>query len=102
MKAYIKGIDEDTRLSVLQGWSHPVIVADGKTIEKLQKDWTEEEKKSSNFNAKAINAIFCGVNLEQFSRMSCIESSKEASLEIHCEGTASVRLAKLQQITTKF
>ncbi|KAG9451350.1 hypothetical protein H6P81_011315 [Aristolochia fimbriata] len=54
--------------------------------------------------AKALNAIFCGVSLEAFSRMSAITFAKEAweSLEIHYEGTAPVRIAKLQQLLTKF
>ncbi|KAG9444868.1 hypothetical protein H6P81_016208 [Aristolochia fimbriata] len=62
MTAYIKSIDEDAWLTVLEG---------------------------------------C---LEEFSRMSAIASAKEAwkSLEIHYEGTALVRIAKLQQLMTKF
>ncbi|KAG9458352.1 hypothetical protein H6P81_002860 [Aristolochia fimbriata] len=104
MSAYIKSIDEDAWLSVLEGWSHPTVVLEGKTLDKPQKNWTDEEKKSSNLNSKALNVIFCGVSLEEFSRMSAITSTKEAweSLEIHCKGNVSLRIAKLQQLMTKF
>ncbi|KAG9442457.1 hypothetical protein H6P81_018311 [Aristolochia fimbriata] len=78
MIAYIKSIDEDAWLSVLEGWSHPTVVLEGKTLDKPQKNWTDVEKKSSNLNSKALNAIFCGVSLEEFSRMSAITSAKEA------------------------
>ncbi|KAG9450359.1 hypothetical protein H6P81_010324 [Aristolochia fimbriata] len=104
MTAYIKSIDEDVWLTVLEGWAHPTVVLEGKTLDKPQKNWTDEKKKNNNLNSKARNAIFCGVNLEEFSRMSAIASAKEAweSLEIHYEGTASVRIAKLQQLMKKF
>ncbi|KAG9459211.1 hypothetical protein H6P81_003719 [Aristolochia fimbriata] len=104
MTAYIKNIDEDAWLTILEGWSRPTIVLEGKTLDKPQKNWTDEEKKSSNLNSKALNVIFCGVSLEEFSRMSAIAFAKEAweSLEIHYEGTTSVRIAKLQQLMTKF
>ncbi|KAG9446372.1 hypothetical protein H6P81_012500 [Aristolochia fimbriata] len=104
MIAYIKSIDEDVWLTVLEGWTRPTIELEGKMLDKPEKNWTDKEKKSSNLNSKALNAIFCGVNLEEFSRMSAITSAKEAweSLEIHYEGTDSVRIAKLQQLMTKF
>ncbi|KAG9444825.1 hypothetical protein H6P81_016165 [Aristolochia fimbriata] len=104
MTAYIKSIDEDVWLTVLEGWSRPTVVLEGKTLDKPQKNWTDEEKKSNNLNSKAFKYIFCGVSLEEFSRMSAIASTKEAweSLKIHYEGTASVRIAKLQQLITKF
>ncbi|KAG9458331.1 hypothetical protein H6P81_002839 [Aristolochia fimbriata] len=78
MTAYIKSIDEDAWLTVLEGWSRPTVVLEGKMLDKPQKNWTDEEKKSSNLNSKALNAIFCGVSLEEFSRMSPIASVKEA------------------------
>ncbi|KAG9451351.1 hypothetical protein H6P81_011316 [Aristolochia fimbriata] len=104
MTTYIKSIDEDAWLTVLEGWSRPTIEFEGKTLVKPQKNWTDEEKKSSNLNSKTLNAIFCGVSLKVFSRMSAITSAKEAweSLEIHYKGTVSVRIAKLQQLMTKF
>ncbi|KAG9453915.1 hypothetical protein H6P81_006819 [Aristolochia fimbriata] len=114
MTAYIKSIDEDAWLTVLEGWSRPTIELEGKTLDKQQKNWTDEENKCSNLNSKTLNAIFCGVSLEVFSRMSAITSSKEAweSLEIHYEGTVSItwrslsrnRLVRkvLRPLTTKF
>ncbi|KAG9442556.1 hypothetical protein H6P81_018410 [Aristolochia fimbriata] len=104
MTAYIKNIDEDAWLTVIEGWSRPTVILEGKMLDKPQKNWTDEEKKSSNLNSKALNAIFFGVSLEEFNKMSAITSAKEAweSLEIHYEGTASIRIAKLQQLMTKF
>ncbi|KAG9450343.1 hypothetical protein H6P81_010308 [Aristolochia fimbriata] len=92
---------------VLEGWACPTVPTvelEGKTLDKPQKNWIDKEKKSSNLNSKALNVIFCGVNLEEFSRISAITSAKEAweSLEIHYEKTASVRIVKLQQLMTKF
>ncbi|KAG9444874.1 hypothetical protein H6P81_016214 [Aristolochia fimbriata] len=104
MTAYIKSIDEDAWLSVLEGWSHPTVVLEGKMLDKPQKNWTDVEKKSSNLNSKTLNVIFCGVSLEEFSKMSAITYAKEAweLLDIHYEGTVSVKIPKLKQLMTKF
>ncbi|KAG9456851.1 hypothetical protein H6P81_001359 [Aristolochia fimbriata] len=74
-----------------------------KIVEKLDTEWTEEEERLSNCNSKALNAIF-GVNEEQFRRISACTTAQEAwkILKVHYEGTESVRVSKLQMLTTQF
>ncbi|KAG9446389.1 hypothetical protein H6P81_012517 [Aristolochia fimbriata] len=73
-------------------------------VEKPDTEWTEEEEKLSNCNSKALNAIFGGVDEEQFRRISACTIAQEAwkILEVHYEGTESVRVSKLQMLTTQF
>ena len=57
-----------------------------------------------NANSKAVNAIFCGVSLDEFHRISHITIAKEAwqILETSYEGTKKVKDTKLQMLTTQF
>ncbi|XP_012848271.1 PREDICTED: uncharacterized protein LOC105968194 [Erythranthe guttata] len=55
-------------------------------------------------NSKALNAIFNGVDINQFKIISACECAKEAweKLQTAYEGTTSVRLSKLQMLATRF
>ena len=37
--------------------------------------WNEEKKKSANLDAKAMNALFCALNKEEFNRVSTTRSA---------------------------
>ena len=58
----------------------------------------------SNANSKALNAIFCGVSLDEFYRISHITVAKEAwqILATTYEGRKKVKDTKLQMLTTQF
>ena len=58
----------------------------------------------ANANSKVLNAIFCGVSLDEFHRIFHITITKEAwqILETTYEGTKKVKDAKLQILTTQF
>ncbi|KAG9444847.1 hypothetical protein H6P81_016187 [Aristolochia fimbriata] len=62
------------------------------------------QDKTSNHNAKALNAIFYGVDQDRFKLISTCESAKDAweILSTTYEGTARVRLSKLQLFNHKF
>ncbi|KAG9444820.1 hypothetical protein H6P81_016160 [Aristolochia fimbriata] len=49
-----------------------------KIVEKPDTEWTKEEERLSNCNSKALNAIFGGVNDEQFRRISACTTAQEA------------------------
>ncbi|KAG9453129.1 hypothetical protein H6P81_006033 [Aristolochia fimbriata] len=54
-------------------------------------------------NSKTLNEIFGGIDEEQFRRVSACTTVKEAwkILEVHYEGTGSVRAVKLQMLMTQ-
>ncbi|KAG9453482.1 hypothetical protein H6P81_006386 [Aristolochia fimbriata] len=89
---YIKAQDEKAWKTIEKGWCLPTKVIG-----------EEEEERLSNCNSKALNAIFGGVNEEQFRRISACTIVQEAwrILEVHYEGTESVRVSKLQMLTTQ-
>ena len=57
-----------------------------------------------NANSKALNAIFYGVSLDEFHRISHVTIDKEVwkILETTYEGTKKVKDTKLQMLTTRF
>ena len=58
----------------------------------------------ANANSKAINAIFYVVSIDEFHRISHVNTAKEAwiILETTYEGTKKVKDTKLQMLTTRF
>ncbi|KAG9453338.1 hypothetical protein H6P81_006242 [Aristolochia fimbriata] len=108
MQIYIKAQDEKAWKTIEKGWGLPTkLVGEGddvKIVEKPDTEWTEEEERLSNCNFNALNAIFGGVDEEQFRRISACTTAQEAwrILEVHYEGTESVRVSKLQMLTTQF
>ncbi|KAG9450347.1 hypothetical protein H6P81_010312 [Aristolochia fimbriata] len=99
MQIYIKAQDEKAWKTIEKGWRLPTkLVGEGddeKIVEKPDTEWIEEEEKLSNCNSKALNAIFGGVDEEQFRRISACTTAQEAwkILEVHYEGTESVRVS---------
>ena len=95
MRAFLCSIDESVWDAVDIGWTRP---------EAAKSTWDKAALAASNANSKALNAIFCGVSLDEFHRISHITIAKEAweILETTYEGTKKVKDTKLQMLTTRF
>ena len=67
-------------------------------------EWQTSQKEATTFNSKAMNAIFNVVSIEVFKRISNVEVAHTAQniLQIVHEGTKTVKINKLQQLTTRF
>ena len=105
MKAFIKALDEKAWRAVLIGWTHPITKNDaGEEAMKPEEKWSTEEDRLANSNSRALNAIFNGVDANQFKLISTCETAKEAweILQMGHDGTAAVRLSKLQILITRF
>ena len=70
--------------------------------EAAKSTWDKVVLTTANANSKALNAIFCGVSLDEFHRISHVTIAKEAweILETTYEGTKKVKDTKLQMLTT--
>ena len=95
MRAFLCSIDEAVWDAVEIGWTRP---------EEAKSTWDKAVLAASNANSKALNAIFCGVSLDEFHQISHITIAKEAwqILETTYEGTKKVKDTKLQMLTTRF
>jgi hypothetical protein len=65
-------------------------------------DWIDVESYFDNANTKALNTIFAVVGPNEFKLISTCKSAKDAweNLQTVYEGTSTVRLSKLQVLTT--
>ena len=77
------------------GWTKPT---------KALSHWDDAKIKATNFNNRALNALFSVVTNEEFKKISSTETAKEAwtILQTTYEGTKAVKDLKLQRLTTSF
>ena len=89
MHSFLCSIDECVWDAVENGWTRPEVA---------KSTWNKEALAVANANSKALNAIFCGVSLDEFHRISDVSIAKEAwqILETTYEGTKKVKDTKLQ------
>ena len=95
MKAFLKSIDERVWNSVEYGW---------KKLTTFVSEWSTSQKEVAAFNSKAMNAIFNAISMEEFKRIFNVEVAHTAwnILQTVREGTKTVKINKLQQLTTRF
>ena len=95
MRAFLCSIDESVWDAIDIGWTRPEVA---------KSTWDKAALTASNANNKALNAIFCGMPLDEFFRISHITIAKEAReiLETTYEGTKKVKDTKLQMLITRF
>ena len=95
MRAFLCAIEKSVWDSIENGYVKP-------TISKFE--WDKATLALANKNSKSVNAIFCGVSLDEFHRILHVETAKEAwtILETTYEGTKKVKDTKLQMLTTRF
>ena len=95
MRAFLCAIDEAVWDFVKNGYARP-------TTPKPK--WDKVALALASANSKKINAIFCGVSIDEFHRISHVKTTKEAwmILETIYEGTKKVKDTKLQMLTTRF
>jgi len=86
------------------GYEHLMITMDGVSVSKPEVDWTDAEEQALVGNARALNAIFNGVDLNVLKLINFCSTAKEAwrILEVAYEGTSKVKISRLQLITSKF
>ena len=67
-------------------------------------DWNDAKIKATNFNNRALNALFNVVTNKEFKKISSTETAKEAwtILQKTYEGTKAIKDSKLQRLTTSF
>ena len=95
MKAFLKSIDERVWNSIEYRWEKPTT---------LISEWQTSQKEAVVFNSKDMNAIFNAVSMEEFKRISNVEVAYTAwnILQTVHEGIKTVKINKVQQLTTRF
>ncbi|GAU51225.1 hypothetical protein TSUD_412310 [Trifolium subterraneum] len=107
MIAFLKSMDNRTWKAVLKGWEHPKVKdVNGADTDELkpEEEWTAAEDSLALGNSKALNALFNGVDKNMFRLIKTCEVAKDAweILKTTQEGTAKVKISRLQNLTRKF
>ena len=95
MRVFLQFLDENVWLAIEVGWKKP---------EEPPATWDDTKIKATNFNNRALNALFNVVTNEEFKKISSTDNAKEAwtILQNTYEGTKAVKKSKLQRLTTSF
>ncbi|TYK22564.1 gag-pol polyprotein [Cucumis melo var. makuwa] len=101
---FIKTLDGKAWRALVGGYESQVVTVNGVSVPKPEIDWTDAEEQASVENARAINVIFNGVDLNVFKLINSCTTAKEAwkILKVAYEGTSKVKISRLQLITSKF
>ena len=71
MSVFLQSLDEKVWQAVKIGWTKP---------KDMLADWNEAKIKATNFNSRALNALFSVVTNEEFNKISSTETAKEAGI----------------------
>ena len=95
MRASLQSLDEKVWQAVKIGQTKP---------KEAPADQDDAKIKATNFNNRALNALFRAVPKEEFKKISSTETAKEewTILQTTSEGTKAVKNSKLQRLTTSF
>ena len=88
MRAFLQSFDEKVWQAVEIGWTKP---------KEASGDWDDAKIKATNFNSRALNALFSAVTNEEFKKISSKETAKEvwSILQTTYEETKAVKDSKL-------
>ena len=95
MRAFLQSLDEKVWLAIEVGWT--------KTTNPPT-SWDDDKIKATNFNSRALNALFSAMTNKELKKISSTENANEAQtiLQNTYEGTKIVKDSKLQRLTTSF
>ena len=105
MRIHINSFDSEVWNAIENGPFAPTITdAHGVVANKPMAQWTDEEKKKVNYDAKAQNILISSLGIDQFYHVSHCESAKEMwdTLVTHFEGTNDVKISKINTLTQEF
>ncbi|XP_015955691.1 uncharacterized protein LOC107480087 [Arachis duranensis] len=105
MRIFVQSINYNIWKIILNGPDVPTKQnADGEVVAKEDSEWTDEEKKKVELNAKTINLMYCAINFEEFRKMSRCKMAKEIwdKLRLTHEGTKQVRETRIDMLMKEY
>ncbi|GAB2281533.1 hypothetical protein Dimus_039477 [Dionaea muscipula] len=95
MKDFFKSVDYEVLKIVKNG---PIKIEDDKKEKKLKAQWTEDDMKKAEKNAKAKNLLKCALSEDEFNQVSSYKTTKEIcySLKNKYEGNDQVKESKTE------
>ena len=97
MRIFIQSTDYDLWKIIMNGPNTPMKMGeDGQRVPKTDEEWTPEEKKKVEMNAKAINLMHYAISFKEYQKVSRCKSAKEIwdKLQLTHEGTKQIKQTK--------
>ena len=66
MRIFIQALNYDTWSVIINEPYTPTIIVDGISITKPKKNWSKEDKRSIQLNAKVMNVLYCALDANKF------------------------------------
>ncbi|VFQ77283.1 unnamed protein product [Cuscuta campestris] len=103
MRIFIQSNDYKLWLIVKNGCRVPMKKVGEVNVPKTEEEFTDEDCKKMELNSKAINMIYCGVNADDYRKISRCETAKQMweKLEVTYEGTAQVLMMMMKKSLRK-
>ncbi|VFQ68815.1 unnamed protein product, partial [Cuscuta campestris] len=104
MRIFIQSNDYDSWLVIKHGETVPTKIVDGVLVPKLETEYTSNDKKKMQLNARAINFLYCAVNPDDYRKISRCKTANEMwnKLEVTYEGTSQVKDSKIDLLTHEY
>ncbi|VFQ74654.1 unnamed protein product, partial [Cuscuta campestris] len=104
MRIFIQSNDYDSWLVIKHGETVPTKIVDGVLVPKLETEYTSNDKKNMQLNARAINFLYCAVNPDDYQKISRCKTINEMwnKLEVTYEGTSQVMDSKIDLLTHEY
>ena len=90
--------------AVINGYTIPTQVVEGKTIEKPYESWFVDEIRRAEYEFKAMNIIHLSLNCDEFFRVLACTMTKEMwdLIQVTHEGTSEVRRARKNSLIHEY
>ena len=104
MGIYLSSVDYDVWDIIETGYKSPTITVGDTEIPKPKDRWDANDKKLKTTNAKAMNALICALDKNEFNRISHCTTAQEIwhTLEVTHEGTSQVKESRLALFSNEY
>ena len=96
--------DFDLWQLVVNGPHIPTKIVNNVEVAKTVEEYTENDKKLIKMNANAMNILYCGLDPNEYNKISSCELAKEIwdKLEVAHEGTNQVKKSKISLLVQSY
>ena len=104
MKIFIQASDYTLCNIIVNGPYIPTHSINNLVTLKPENEWDDSDRRMSQLNAKAINALYCALSVNEFNRVSFYSSTKEIwdRLEVPHKETNQVKEIKINMLVHKY
>ncbi|XP_038989467.1 uncharacterized protein LOC120113034, partial [Phoenix dactylifera] len=104
MRIFIQAQDYALWRVIVKGPQEPSHMVNGIQVPKPEEDWNENDDRMAQLNSRAMNSLFCALDVNEFNRVSTCSSAKKIwdRLEVTHEGTNQVKESKVNILVHKY